>query len=151
MARKARGKSTRIDRAEVANQVHSAAIHILRGLRKQDESSGMSASRLSALSVVVFAGPLTLGDLAAAEQVKPPTMTRLVTGLESDGLVRREIDAEDGRVTRVRATPKGTRVLHAARLRRVALLASRFEALDPREVELLGEAAAILERISRRP
>jgi len=136
---------------EVANQVHSAAIHLLRGLRKQDEASGTSAARLSALSVVVFAGPLTLGDLAAAEQVRPPTMTHIVTGLESAGLVRREIDEEDGRVTRVRATPKGTRVLHAARLRRVALLTSKVERLDPREVEVLSEAAAILERIARRP
>jgi DNA-binding MarR family transcriptional regulator len=149
MRRLASEKRKRIE--GVANHVHSAAIHLLRGLRKQDEASGMSASRLSVLSVVVFAGPLTLGDLAAAEQVKPPTMTRLVTGLERDGLVRREIDAEDGRVTRVRATPKGTRLLHEARLRRITLLASRIERLEPREVEILSEAAAILERISRRP
>ena len=75
-------------RAEaLADKLHSSAIHLLRQLRKEDDASGISAPRLSALSVVVFGGPLTLGQLAKAEQVKPPTMTRIVTGLEKDGLI----------------------------------------------------------------
>jgi DNA-binding MarR family transcriptional regulator len=77
----------------LADQLHSAAIHLLRQLRKEDDASGLSAPRLSALSVVVFGGPITLGALARAEQVKPPTMTRLVDALEKDGYVKR--DAED--------------------------------------------------------
>jgi len=70
------------DAEALADQLHSAAIHLLRQLRKEDDTSGLSAPRLSALSVVVFGGPLTLGALARAEQVRPPTMTRIGTGLE---------------------------------------------------------------------
>ena len=74
---------------QVADRLHSAAIHLLRSLRREDDAVGLSAPRLSALSVVVFAGPITLGALAAAEQVRPPTMTRLVQALEAEGLVER--------------------------------------------------------------
>src|SRR5688500_1433251 len=127
MPREATGRKSsaegarRIDR--VADRVHSAAIHLLRRLRREDDTSGLSAPRLSALSVVVFAGPLTIGALATAEQVRPPTMTRLVSGLERDGLVRREADAADGRVVRVRATARGERLLAEGRARRVDTLA----------------------------
>ncbi|CAA9348463.1 MAG: hypothetical protein AVDCRST_MAG40-2756, partial [uncultured Gemmatimonadaceae bacterium] len=81
----------------LADRLHSAAIHLLRWLRREDGAAGLSGPRLSALSVVVLAGPLTLGELAAAEQVRPPTMTRLVDALAAEGLVRREPDACDGR------------------------------------------------------
>jgi DNA-binding MarR family transcriptional regulator len=134
-------------RAEaVADQLHSAAIHLLRQLRRQDDASGISAPRLSALSVVVFGGPLTLGQLAAAEQVKPPTMTRIVTGLENDGLVQRIGDPRDRRLTRIRATVKGQKVLAAGRARRVEKLAAAVRELRGSElaeltrgVQLLGE------------
>jgi DNA-binding MarR family transcriptional regulator len=129
----------------VADRLHSAAIHLLRSLRRQDEASGLSAARLSALSVVVFAGPVTIGQLARAEQVSTPTMTRMLTGLERDGLVRRERDANDRRVIWIRATAKGTRILHDGRKRRVAALGSALSALDPSEVEMLGRAAEILD------
>lgn len=115
--------------AAVADQLHSAAIHLLRRLRKVDDASGISAPRLSALSVVVFGGPLTLGELAAAEQVRPPTMTRIVTGLERDGLVERRGDARDKRLTRIHATAKGRKVLAAGRARRVARLAAAVRSL----------------------
>src|SRR5262245_65493054 len=92
----------------VADRLHAAAIHLLRRLRAQDPAAGLSPARLSALSVVVFAGPVTLGQLAQAEQVSAPTMTRLVAGLEADGLLRREPDAADKRVVWLRATPRGT-------------------------------------------
>src|SRR5918996_5775251 len=91
----------------LADRWHSLAIHLLRRLRREDVKAGLTGPRLSALSVVVFGGPITLGDLAAAEQVKPPTMTRLVRALESEGLVRRENDPQDGRIVRLRATAKG--------------------------------------------
>src|ERR671936_1538942 len=89
---------------EAADRFHSAAIHALRHVRREDPATGLSAARLSALSVLVFGGPRTLGELAAAEHVKPPTMTRIVRALEEDGLVRREPDPNDGRIARVRAT-----------------------------------------------
>ena len=133
----------------VADRLHSAAIHLLRLVRREDETSGLTAPRLSALSVVVFAGPMTLRDLAAAEGVKPPTMTRLVDGLEADGLVVRRDDPSDGRAIRIRATPKGTRLLMAARAQRVAALTSRVAALSTADQALLGRAAEVIERIAR--
>lgn len=128
----------------VADQLHSAAIHLLRQLRKEDDAGGLSAPRLSALSVVVFGGPLTLGQLAAAEQVKPPTMTRLVTGLEKEGLVRRIGDARDRRLIRIRATAKGRSVLAAGRARRVEKLASAIERLGTTELAQLKRGVRVL-------
>ena len=132
------------DALALADQLHSAAIHLLRHLRKEDDASGLSAPRLSALSVVVFGGPVTLGQLARAEQVKPPTMTRIVTGLENDGLVRRKGDDRDRRLIRIHATPKGQRVLMAGRARRVELLASAVERLGATELVELGRGAQLL-------
>ena len=132
------------DALALADQLHSAAIHLLRHLRKEDDASGLSAPRLSALSVVVFGGPVTLGQLARAEQVKPPTMTRIVTGLEKDGLARRKGDDRDGRLTRIHATPKGQKVLLAGRARRVELLASAVERLGATELAELGRGTQLL-------
>lgn len=132
------------DALALADQLHSAAIHLLRHLRKEDDASGLSAPRLSALSVVVFGGPLTLGQLATAEQVKPPTMTRIVTGLEKDGLVHRKGDPQDGRLTKISATPKGRRVLAAGRARRIQLLATAVEKLRPADLAELGRGAQLL-------
>src|SRR5213594_598735 len=92
---------------DAADRFHSAAIHALRHVRREDPSTGVPPAQLSALSVLVFGGPRTLGELAAAEQVRPPTMTRIVQALEAEGLVRRERDAKDGRVHRLHATAKG--------------------------------------------
>ncbi len=79
-------------RAErVADRLHSASIHLLRRLRRQDDASGVTAPHLSALSVLVFGGARTLGELAAAEQVTPPSMTRIVRNLEAGGLVARKL------------------------------------------------------------
>lgn len=132
---------------ETADRLHSAAIHLLRRLRRQDDASGLGAPRLSALSVVVFAGPITLGDLAAAEQVRPPTMTRVVAALEQAGLVRREIDPEDRRIVRIRATAQGTRVMQEGRERRVAELARELATLPERDVAALAKALDVLERV----
>jgi DNA-binding MarR family transcriptional regulator len=132
----------------VADRLHSAAIHLLRLVRREDETSGLTAPRLSALSVVVFAGPITLRDLAAAEGVTPPTMTRLVDGLEGDGLVVRRDDPSDGRAIRIRATAKGTKLLMNARAQRVAALTARVADLSADEQALLGRAAELMERLS---
>jgi len=131
----------------VADRVHSAALHLLRRLRKQDEALGLTAARASALSVVVFAGPVTIGQLAKAEQVSAPTMTRLLMGMERDGLVTRARDARDHRVMWIRPTPKGTRLLHRGRRRRVAALAAALAALDASQLDLLARAATIIEGI----
>ena len=114
----------------IADRLHSASIRLLRQLRREDDASGTTAPHLSALSVLVFGGPQTLGELAAAEQVKPPSMTRTIRGLEEAGLAVREADPLDGRVAWVRATTEGARVLHAGRARRVSSLAARLLALD---------------------
>lgn len=114
-----------------------------------DDRSGLSAPRLSALSVVVFAGPLRLGDLARAEQVRAPTMTRLVQELERDGLVRRRPDADDARASRIEATAKGKRLLMDGRRRRVAALSDRLSKLSVAQLEALREGVDVLESVVR--
>src|SRR5215216_941547 len=106
--------------AQLADRLHSAAIHLLRRVAREDAASGLGGPALSALSVVVFGGPLSLGRLAAAERVRPPTMTRTVQGLDAAGLVRREADAADRRIVNIAATRRGVEVLQAARARRVS-------------------------------
>jgi DNA-binding MarR family transcriptional regulator len=135
----------------VADRLHSAAIHLLRRLRKVDEASGLTAARLSALSVLVFGGPSTVGELAAAEQVSAPTMSRLVRGLEAEGLVARETDEDDARVVRVQATAKGRRVLERGRERRVSELVRLLDGMPSGELTTLGAAAEILDRLLARP
>lgn len=137
--------------ADVADRLHSAAIHLLRRLRGEDAATGLSAPRLSALSVIVFAGPLTLGALAEAEQVRPPTISRLVKELEAAGLVERLPDARDGRVHRVRATDRGRELLQEGRTRRVVALAQDLEALPAEDLAALARAATLLERLALPP
>ena len=132
----------------LADSLHSAALHLLRSLRKADTASGITAPRLSALSVVVFGGPRTLGELAHAEQVKPPTMTRLVAALEAEGLVKRQVDREDRRITRIYATKKGKKVMLEGRDRRVSDLASRLDKLSPAERRELEHAAKVIAQLA---
>jgi len=132
------------DAEALADHLHSAAIHLLRQLRKEDDASGLSAPRLSALSVVVFGGPLTLGELAHAEQVKPPTMTRIVTGLEREGLVKRKGDPHDRRLTHIEATSKGQKVLAAGRARRVKKLATAVGCMGKKELVELRRGVQLL-------
>ncbi len=138
------------DRTEVADRLHSAAIHLLRYARKQDALSREAPARLSALSVLVFVGPMTLGRLAAAEQVKPPTMSRIVAGLKRSSLARIEADADDARRIRVSATPKGERLLQEARERRIRIVAEILRELSESEVSLLRGAAEIIDGAVRR-
>ena len=131
---------------EAADRFHSAAIHALRHVRREDSATGVPPAQLSALSVLVFGGPRTLGELAAAEQVRPPTMTRIVQALEAEGLVRRESDPRDGRVQRLSATAKGRRVMQQARKRRVTNLATLLERLSPAEITRVQESAKLVEQ-----
>jgi DNA-binding MarR family transcriptional regulator len=134
---------------DLADRLHSAAIHLLRRLRRMDDASGLSAPKLSALSVIVYSKAITLGELAAAEQVRPPTMTRLVQDLEAAGLVTRDADALDRRVTRLRATAAGRKLLKRGRERRVAVLATWLQALPRREFATLVRSAVILEGFAK--
>ncbi len=132
----------------LADQLHSAAIHLLRKLRREDEASGLSGPRLSALSVVVFAGPVTMGGLASAEQVRPPTISRLVKDLEQQGLVTRKPDPNDERVLKVTATVKGRRLLQEGRARRISKLATELARLPAEDRRHLLRAAGLLERLA---
>jgi DNA-binding MarR family transcriptional regulator len=130
---------------EVADRLHSAAIHLLRRAAEEDRAAGLSRARLSALSVVVFRSPLTLGDLAAAEGVRSATMTGIVNGLERDGLVRRRPHGTDRRAVQVEATAAGRRLLDRARGKRLELIASKLADLSDAELDVLERAADLLE------
>ena len=134
---------------DLATRLHSASIRLLRTLRREDDGSGLSAPRLSALSVVVFAGPLSLAELAAAEQVRPPTMSRLVDALVEAGLVTRETLAGDRRSVRIAATRRGLEVMEAGRERRVAALAERLGRLPTGEARAVAKAIQALEALVR--
>jgi DNA-binding MarR family transcriptional regulator len=134
---------------DVAARVHSTAIRLLRTLRREDDGSGLSAPRLSALSVVVFAGPMSLAGLAAAEQVKPPTMSRIVDALVERGLVTRIAKPGDRRSVEIAATREGIQLLDAGRERRVGALVSRLRKLAESERRALARGVEILERVVR--
>ncbi len=129
----------------IADRLHSAAIHLLRRLRVEDKAIGLTGPRASALSVIVFRGPIAMGALAEAEQVRAPTMTRLVTSLEHAGLVRRISDRDDGRVQLVEATAAGRRLLNKGRARRVERLMGGIAHLDVADQQLLARAAELME------
>lgn len=131
----------------VADRLHSTAIHLLRRVRVEDTASGLTAPRLSALSVIVFGGPLTLGELATAEQVRPPTVSRLVKDLEGEGLVRVRTDPDDGRVRRVEATKRGVKILQEGRARRVKHLRAALDALPAGRLRTVARALDILEEM----
>lgn len=131
---------------ELAGRLHSTAIHLLRHVRVEDRSSGLTPARLSALSVLVFGGACTLGELAEAEQVTAPTMSRLVGALVDEGLASREPHPEDGRSVVLRATSEGRRVLEAGRDRRVERLRGLLEGLEPGELQAAVRTCAAVER-----
>ena len=131
----------------MADRLHSAALHLLRRLRIEDESLGISAPRHSALSVLVFGGPRRIGELADAEQVEPPTMTRLVDALERDGYVTRSPDPDDRRAVVISATASGTRALKKGRSQRVEALAAALRSLTPDQLTILAEGVEVLERV----
>jgi DNA-binding MarR family transcriptional regulator len=134
---------------ELATRLHSVAIHLLRRLQREDARLGLSGARLSALSVLVFGGPRTLGKLASAEGVSPPSMTRLVTAMEAEGLVVREKNAADGRSVIVRASAEGERILVRGREQRVEALAGWLSALTAERLTSLDTATSTLEDVLR--
>lgn len=132
--------------AELASRLRLAITRTARRLRQQGDPS-LSPSLISALSTVERLGPLTPSELAAAERVRRPTVTRVVGRLEEAGLVARLPDQEDRRVVRLEASAEGRRVLRALRTRKTAYLAKRIERLDAEERATLEHASAILERL----
>lgn len=134
---------------QAADRLHSAAIHLLRTLRRQDARLGVGPAGLSVLSVLVFGGPQTIGELAAIEQVKRPTMTRIVTSLERWGMVERLADTTDRRRIVVHPTSTGRVVMRRGRANRVAELAGRMTHLTPDDITLLHRAAELIDRLSK--
>ena len=138
--------SKRMSTLDAADSFHSAAIHALRHVRREDPATGVSPAQLSALSVLVFGGPRTLGELATAEQVRPATMTRIAQSLVEDGYATRKRDPDDGRVVRLTATAKGRQVMRQGRERRVANLARLLGRLSADEIARVHDAAELVER-----
>jgi DNA-binding MarR family transcriptional regulator len=134
---------------EAADRLHSAAIHLLRRLRIRDRETGVGPAQLSALSVLVFGGPKSLAQLAEAEQVKAPTMSRIVAGLLRAKLVHRRTDKQDRRAVVIQATEKGTRIMQEGRRRRVEALAAAVRGLSQKKIAQLREAAQVMEHLSR--
>lgn len=133
---------------ELADRLHSAAIHLLRRARRGDPLTGATPAQLSALSVLM-SGPKTLGDLAAAEQVRAPTISRLAAEMERVGLIRRRGDPTDARVARVDMTAKGRRVLGKGRELRIADIEGRVRRLDAADRDVLAKAVGIIEGMLR--
>ena len=129
---------------ETARKLHSAALHLMRYVRAQDTALGVPPAQLSALSVVVFGGKKSLSDLAEAEQVRPPTMSRIVDALVSSGLVKREVDKTDRRSVVITSTDKGNRIMHEGRSRREKRLLELLHGLTREQVELLDQASDIV-------
>ncbi len=138
------------DALTVADRLHSAAIRLLRTVRVADDETGVSAPKLSALSVLVFAGPQSLTGLARAEQVTAATMSKLISDLEAEGLVTKRADTRDRRGLRIEATAKGRAILEAGRKRRLALLEKRVATLSRNERKLLAEASALMLSLAQR-
>ena len=136
--------SETILRMAAADRLHSAAIRLLRRVSLEDKRSGVGPAQLSALSVLVFAGPRSLGELAAAERVRPATMSRVVSGMQQAGLARTVPTRDDRRRLRVEATGKGKRILQAARNRRVRNIALALEPLTAAELKNVRSLAEMI-------
>jgi DNA-binding MarR family transcriptional regulator len=137
-----------IDDSELASRLRLSVTRLARRLRQQAGAEAeVTPSQLAALSSVERLGPITLGDLAAVERVQPPSMTRIVAGLEDAGLVARHIDQHDRRIARVQTTVAGRRFLDRSRSRKDAYLSARVRTLDAEDRAVLARAATLLEKL----
>ena len=134
----------------LADRLHSVAIRLLRRARREDATMGLPPAQASVLSVLVFGGARTLSALADVEQVKAPTMTRIVDALERAGLAQRLPDADDRRKLSIAATTAGIRLMQQGRSRRVKALAQLLADLDRDERATLDSAIALLGRLQMR-
>lgn len=128
--------------SDVADRLHSIAIRVLRHAREADREAGLGPARLSALSVLVFGGPCSVSELASAEQVSVPTMTRIVQALEQLGYVRRKPAPTDARSSIVTATTRGNVLLRRARQARLRRVEALLKQARPEDVTRLGDALA---------
>ena len=135
------------DTGALAARLRLAVTRLARKLRQEAEA-GITPSMLSALSSVDRAARLTMRELCAAEQVQPPTLTRVVAALVDDRLVVREVDPEDRRLAWVSLTAEGRKLLERSRRRKDAFLTKRLRALEPHEIALLEDAAGLMERLT---
>ncbi len=131
---------------DLARRLHAVAIRLLRRARRDDAAMGLPPGQASALSVLVFGGAKTLSQLAAIEQVRPPTMSRMIDALARAGLVRRAA-AADRRSVRIEATAAGTRLMHQGRDRRVGVLAGALASLGREQRSIVEAAIAVLEQL----
>jgi len=129
---------------EIAAQLNSLSIHLVRRARTADTALGVPPGQLSALSVLVFGGERTIAGLAEAEQVTSPTMSRIVDGLEQASLAGRHPHPRDRRVAIVRATKKGRRVMERGRQQRVDLITRLLEGLPDHELDAIERAVGVL-------
>jgi DNA-binding MarR family transcriptional regulator len=126
----------------------SLSVTRLARLLRQQEGKGLSPAAAAALATIITDGPITLGELAVAEQVSPSTITRVVSGLERRGLVERVIDPTDRRVHRVRMTRRARRAIEIYRSKRNAWLASQLGLDDPEARERLASAVQVMESLT---
>lgn len=131
----------------LADELHSAAIHLLRLVRTEDRATGVGPAQLSALSVLVFGGSMSLRRLAATEQVKPPTMVRIVQGLVERQLAMSRADPSDARKVRISATRRGRWLMLRARKQRVQALAELLAPRSQAELQQLQQAAKTLQSL----
>jgi DNA-binding MarR family transcriptional regulator len=136
------------DLETAASALNSGAIHVLRSLRPVDRLAGLTPQRLSALSVLVFGGPCSLGALARAEGVAGPTMTRIVDGLIDAGLAEREPHPTDGRAVLIAATAEGDALMRAAQRRRIEALAQAIASLPAAAQRQLVESVDLLDQVA---
>jgi len=137
-------------RTQVANRLNSSAIHLLRRISQEDGADGVTGARASALSVVVYGGQMSVGDLARRERVALPTISRIVDALVRDGLVARERAESDRRTVRLAATRRGRTLMERGRARRIQRLAEELRALKEEDVEALERALDVLDRLEDR-
>jgi DNA-binding MarR family transcriptional regulator len=133
----------------LASNLRVGVARLARRLRQEGAGEDATPSQLTALATLYHRGPMTVGELAGAERVKPPSMTRIVAGLEERGLVTRVSSAHDRRVQHVSVTDAGRAAHEEYRKRRDAWLCRQLTKLDPDERELLMKAADVLDRIRK--
>jgi DNA-binding MarR family transcriptional regulator len=135
---------------DVANRLNSLSIHLVRRVSQATYGDRITPARLSLLSVIVFGGPSTVSELARAEKVSVPAVTRMLDALESDGLAYRQPSEDDRRAVKVLPTESGLRVMEAARARRVQHIADELSFLTQEELDVLLKAAILLEQSESR-
>ncbi len=139
---------TAMDAGSLASRLRLSVTRVSRTLRREGAGAEISPTLMSALATVERHGPMTVGELATHEQVQKPTVTRIVAALLERDLIARTPDPLDGRISWLKTTGQGRRLLQRIRRRRDEYLAARLKRLSPNELETLERAAELLERLT---